>query len=428
MPSKLKRRLTWGAIGALIAFALALVGLNLIPQSPRLAHDLHDVSAVESEQFRTELSNLLGPAIVDGNSVQAFNNGDEIFPAMLEAIRGARKSINFETYIYWSGEVSRRFVEALGERARAGIPVQVLVDWVGASRMEDNVVEELRAAGVRFEKFHPITWYTLDRINNRTHRKLLVVDGRVGFTGGVGIADAWDGNADRPDLWRDMQFRVEGPAVLQFQAAFEDNWITATGQVSLGPDYYPPPLQAGDSAAQLFSSSPDGGSENMQLMYLMAIGGARRSIDLAAAYFLPDELTLRALQAALARGVKVRIVVPGPHGDSPWVATASQAKWGAVLQHGARLFRFQPSMFHTKMMVVDDYLTIVGSANFDNRSFRLNDESNLNIYDHAFGAQMRKVVDADIARSHEVTLEEWRERGWLRRATEWLAALPGSQF
>ncbi|MBN8728712.1 MAG: cardiolipin synthase B [Xanthomonadales bacterium] len=420
--------MTWGAIGALIAFALVLVGLNLIPQSPQLAHDLHNVSPVESGQFRTELSNLLGPPVVDGNAVQAFNNGDEIFPAMLEAIRGARKSINFETYIYWSGEVSRRFVEALGERARAGIPVHVLVDWVGASRMDEGVVEELRAAGVRFEKFHPLTWYTLDRINNRTHRKLLIVDGRVGFTGGVGIADEWDGNADRPDRWRDMQFRVEGPVAAQFQAAFEDNWITSTGEVSLGPDYYPPPEQAGGSAAQLFSSSPDGGSENMQLMYLMAINGARRSIDLEAAYFLPDELTLRALQAALTRGVKVRIVVPGPHGDSPWVATASQAQWGAVLQHGARLFRFQPSMFHTKMMIVDDYLTIVGSANFDNRSFRLNDESNLNVYDHEFGARMRKVVDADIARSREVTLEEWRRRGWFRRATEWLAALPGSQF
>ncbi len=428
MSSKLKRRLGWGAIGAVLAIALTLLILNMMPQEKQLARDIPAVSPVDSAQFRTEISSLLGPTVLDGNHVVDLQNGVEIFPAMIEAIRGAQHSINLESYIYWSGEVSKRFVDALTERARAGVPVHVLVDWVGGSKMDDDVIKRLQDAGVRFQMFHPLTWYTVDRLNNRTHRKLLIVDGRVAFTGGVGIADAWDGNADRPDRWRDMQFRVEGPVVAQFQAVFEDNWITTTGQVLLGTDYYPTPTAAGAMAAQMFSSSPEGGSENMQLMYLMAINGARKSIDLEAAYFLPDELTMNALQTALKRGVEMRIVVPGPHVDSSLVRDASQAQWGSVLQLGARIFRYQPSLFHNKMMIVDDYLTIVGSANFDDRSFQLNDEANLNIYDHDFATHMRSVVDDDIAKSREVTLAEWEARPWTSRVKDWFSSLSASQL
>jgi cardiolipin synthase len=371
---------------------------------------------------------MLGPAIVGGNAVTDYQNGAQIFPAMLAAIRAAQHSVNLETYIYWSGDISREFIAALTERANAGIKVRVLADWAGSTRMKRSAVDALRAGGVQFEYFHPLTWYSLDRVNNRTHRKLLIVDGRVAFNGGVGIADAWNGNADDPEHWRDMQFRVEGPAAQQMQAIFEDNWLSTTGEALLGPDFYPEIPSAGTLAVQAFASSPDSGSKNMQLMYLLAINGARRSIDLEAAYFVPDERTLTALRDALKRGVAIRLLVPGPYVDSQVVSSASQAQWGAMLQAGAQIYRWQPSLLHNKLMVVDGYLTLAGSANFDNRSFQLNDEANINIYDRDFAAQMTEVIEADIARSTPLTYAQWQRRPWRQRVMDWLASQTASQL
>lgn len=426
--SRWRRRILWLAAGALAAALIGIVLLNVWPQEKQLEHRLGHVSAVESAQFRREIGTMLGAPISDGNAVADFQNGEQIFPAMLAAIRGARHSVNMETYIYWSGEVSKRFVAALTERARAGVKVRVLADWVGSVRMKQEVIDALRAGGVRFEYFHPLHWYSLDRVNNRTHRKLLIVDGQVAFNGGVGIADAWEGNGLQPDRWRDMQFRVEGPAAAQMQAIFSQNWLATTGEVLLGTDYYPELVRRGELAVQAFASSPDGGSENMQLMYLMAIDGARRRIDLEAAYFVPDELTLTALRDALKRGVQIHLVVPGPYTDSEVVRDASQARWGAMLRAGAHIYRYQRALFHDKLMVVDGYLAIAGSANFDNRSFRLNDESNIIIYDHAFAAHMSAVIDQDIARSRELTLAQWRERPWSQRVFDWLSSLAAEQL
>ncbi|MFK2902390.1 cardiolipin synthase B [Dyella ginsengisoli] len=423
-----KRRTGWIAAGAVGAAALGVVLLNLWPQEKQLERRIGPVSPVQSAQFRREAGTMLGPAIVDGNAVADYQNGAEIFPAMLAAIRAAQHSVNLETYIYWSGDISRDFIAALTERARAGVKVRVLADWAGSTRMKQSAIDALRAGGVQFEYFHPLAWYTLDRVNNRTHRKLLIVDGRVAFTGGVGIADAWNGHADDPEHWRDMQFRVEGPAAQQMQAIFEDNWLTATGEVLLGPDYYPQVAAAGTLAVQAFASSPNGGSENMQLMYLLAINGARQSIDLEAAYFVPDELTLRALRGALERGVAIRLLVPGPHVDSHVVSGASQARWGAMLQAGARMYRWQPSLLHNKLMVVDGYLTMAGSANFDNRSFQLNDEANINVYDRAFAAHMTDVINADIAKATPLTHAQWQRRPWRQRVLDWLALQTASQL
>jgi cardiolipin synthase len=422
------RRVLWLATGVAGAVLIGIVLLNVWPQEKQLQHRLGHVSAVESAQFRREIGTVLGPGISEGNAVEDFQNGERIFPAMLAAIRGAQRSINMETYIYWSGDVSKKFVAALTERSRAGVKVHVLADWAGSTRMSQDAIDALRAGGVRFEFFHPLHWYSLDRINNRTHRKLLVVDGQVAFNGGVGIADAWEGNGLQPDHWRDMQFRVEGPAVAQMEAIFGQNWLATTGEALLGPDYYPEVPCGGDLAAQAFASSPDGGSENMQLMYLMAIDGARRSIDLEAAYFVPDELTLTALRDAMKRGVRVRLVVPGPHVDSTVTRNASQAQWGAMLQAGAHIYRYQPALFHNKLMVVDGYLTIGGSANFDNRSFQLNDESNINIYGRDFAAHMTDVIDRDIGRSRELTLAQWRDRPWRQRMADWLASQAAGQL
>jgi cardiolipin synthase len=271
------------------------------------------------------MSVMLGPTILGGNRVTALQNGDEIFPAMLQAIREAQTSINFETYIYWSGKIGKEFSAALAERARAGVPVNVVIDWVGSIKMEDAMAQEMEAAGVQLQRYRPLHWYNLGRINNRTHRKLLVVDGRIGFTGGVGIADQWLGNAQDAGHWREAHFRLEGPTVAQMQAAFNDNWIKTTGEALSGEIYFPDPAQAGQVDAHLFIASPAGGSASMHLMYLMAIAGAVESIDLAASYFVPDELIERALIEARERGVRVRILLPGKHIDSEVVRLASKA-------------------------------------------------------------------------------------------------------
>lgn len=422
-----RRRIAWVSFGAVIAGLLAIITLNLMPQAKQLDRSLGRLSPVDSAQFRREIGNLLGPAVIDGNAVADFQNGAQVFPAMLASIHLAQHSVDMETYIYDSGEVTRRFDAALIERARAGVAVHLLVDWVGSHESSDRI-DKLRAAGVHFAYFHPLRWYDLNRLNNRTHRKLLIIDGQVAYTGGADIADAWDGHADRPDLWRDMQFRITGPAAAQLQAVFEDNWINVSGGALLGPAYYPAVPAGGEVAVQTIASSPEGGSEAIRMMYLMAIDGARTSIDLEAAYFVPDPLSLNALRRALKRGVKIRLIVPGPYVDTRIVRAASEATWDAMLQGGAHVYRFQPAMLHSKLMIVDGYLTIVGSANFDNRSFTLNDESNTIIYDHAFAAHMADVVTRDVGESRELTLAGWRARPWTDKFKAWFFSLMAEQL
>ncbi len=405
-------------ITAAATLFLVVAAMNFAIPEKRLERRTPHLYGISDPQFRREMSVLLGPSIVAGNRVAALQNGAEIFPAMLEAITSARVSITFETYIYWSGDIGEAFTEALSERARAGIPVHVTVDWLGSIKMERELLERMEEAGVRLKRYRPLHWYNLSRMNNRTHRKLLVVDGKVGFTGGVGIADQWQGQATDPDHWRDSHFRIEGPAVAQLQAAFNDNWIKITGEVLNGATYFPPLERAGDIDAHLFIASPAGGSESMHLMYLMAVAAAEHGIDLAASYFVPDELLSRAIVAARKRGVRVRILVPGPHIDSATVRIASKAEWGDLLEAGAEIHVYQPTMLHTKMLVIDRELVSVGSTNFDPRSFRLNDEASLNIYDAGFAADMIKVFEADLQHATPYTLEMWRHRSLRERLEE----------
>lgn len=277
------------------------------------------------------MGELLGRAIVPGNHVTSLQNGDRIFPSMLAAIRSAQASITFETYIYWSGDIGRQFSDALCDRARAGVKVHVLLDWLGAGRIDRNSLAAMHEAGVEVEHYHPLRWFNWARINNRTHRKLLVVDGKIGFTGGVGIADAWTGKGDRPDHWRDSHYRIEGPAVAQMQAAFCDNWIKTRSQALFGSAYYPELSQIGRSRAQVFKSSNDEGSESVRLMYLLSISAAAKSIRLQAAYFVPDDLSVETLVAARRRGVTIEIILPGPHTDSDIVQGAGRSRWQALL-------------------------------------------------------------------------------------------------
>ena len=415
-------------VGAVLTLAATVVALNFTTSESKIERSLSHRYGLDDAQFRRELGILLGPPIITGNRVQNFENGIEIFPSMLEAIRGARSTITFETYIYWAGRVGRQFADALSERARNGVRVHVLIDWVGSQKMDRQLIDEMQGAGVEIHRYHPLHWYTLARLNNRTHRKLLVVDGRVGFTGGVGISDEWDGDAQDPKHWRDSHYRIEGPAVAQMQAAFMDNWIKTTGKVLQGQPYFPALTPVGDAQAQVFTSSPSGGAESMQLMYLLSITAAERTIDLAAAYFVPDELTLQALLDALRRGVRIRILVPGVYVDSEVVRKASRATWGQVLAAGARMYEFQPSMFHCKALIVDGTLVSVGSTNFDNRSFRLNDEANLNIYDRAFAEEATHVFERDLQRSRPISYAQWQQRPWQERLTERVTALFASQM
>lgn len=415
-------------ISVLATLAVAFVAMNLMSGEKKIQEQLDRLYDTDDPQFRRSMSVLLGPPMLEGNRVQELLNGDQIFPAMLEAIHGARHSITFETFIYWKGEIGDRFAEALAERARSGVKVHVLLDWVGSMKMEDRYLQQMKDAGVEIERYHKPHWSHLARLNQRTHRKVLVIDGHVGFTGGVGIADEWQGQAQDKEHWRDSHFRVEGPVVAQMQAVFTDNWIKATGRVLHGDDYFPALPPAGEQPAQMFSSSPTGGSESMHLMYLLAITSARHTIHLSSSYFVPDSLAVQALVDARKRGVRVRIITPGPNIDTETVRRASRARWGPLLEAGVEIAEFLPTMFHCKVLVVDSLLVSVGSTNFDNRSFRLNDEANLNVLDTAFARRLVAVFDQDWQRSKQVTFEAWRHRPWPEKLIEHAAALLRTQL
>ena len=412
-----------GLAASAITVVLVLIVMNLGTGEKHIERRLERLYSVHDAQFQRSMGVLLGPPILDGNHVETLVNGDAIFPAMLDAIRGAKRTITFETFIYWSGTIGKEFVEALSERARAGVKTHVMLDFVGSMKMELESIETMRNAGVEVERYHKPVWWHLGRLNNRTHRKTLVVDGTVGFTGGVGIADNWRGHAEDPEHWRDTHFRVTGPVVAQMQSVFNDNWIKATGRVLHGVEYFPPLEPAGEMGAQMFSSSPTGGSESMQLMYLMTITAAERTIDLSSAYFVPDRLAREALTAAAKRGVRTRIIVPGKHIDTAVVRKASRGLWGPLLEAGVQIAEFQPTMYHVKALVVDSCIVSVGSTNFDHRSFSLNDEANLNVFHTNFALEQERVFEEDWKHARPITFAAWRARPLRERAIEWLAGL-----
>jgi cardiolipin synthase len=412
---------------AVLTFLVTLVVVNWGPDEERLEQPIEHAYGVHDAQFARSIGSLLGPPLLDGNAVTELLNGDQIFPAMLAAIRAAEKTICFETYIYWRGEVGRRFTDALAERARAGVRVHVLVDWVGA-KVDEDMLAEMRGAGVEFEFFRPLRWYNLDRINNRTHRKFLVVDGKVGFTGGVGVADHWLGNAQDKDHWRDTHFRLEGPAVTQMQAGFMDNWSRTTGVLLHGDAYFPPLSPAGTARGQVVRSSPDDGSEATHILYMLSLASARRRIYIANSYFLPDDIAVRTLVAARKRGVDVQVIVPGPIIDTGITRRASRARWGPLLEAGIEIHEYLPAMYHCKVLVVDDLWVSVGSTNFDERSFKLNGEGNLNVLDEAFARRQVETFFQDRARARRITLEEWRNRPWKEKLLERAANLLGAQL
>lgn len=425
----MKATKAWGTVATtvfLTCFVLWVV-LNLSLGNKQVDSVFEPLYAVHDPQFPRSMSATLARELTPGNTVNELVNGDQIFPAMSAAIRSAERTITFETYIYWSGSVGRDFSQLLAERARQGVKVHVLLDWIGG-QLDESLLEHMEAHGVEVRRYNAPRWYNLHRLNNRTHRKLLIVDGKVGFIGGAGIADIWRGSAQSPRHWRDTHFRALGPVVRQLQAAFTDNWLQSTGEVLHGDDYFPAVRADGTAAAHVFTSAPGGGSESMHLMYLMSITAAARSIDLEASYFLPDDVAVNAIVAALQRGVRVRIILPGPHMDKPLVRRASRASWGRLLLAGAQIHEYQPTMFHCKLLVVDGLWVSVGSTNFDNRSFSINDEANMNVFDATFAARQIAVFEKDLQSSRRVTYMEWEGRPWSDQVLDTLASVLRSQL
>lgn len=422
-----KRSNNWVALGLAAAGGAVATAFarNFISGEKKIRHGVHQQYGVDDPQFERVMSQLLGPPILPGNLVTPLRNGVEIFPAMLGAIEAAEKTICFETYVYWSGDIAERFSEALSRKAREGVRVHVLLDGFGCNCRDGISIQRMRRAGVEVSIYHT---GNLVRANHRTHRKLLVIDGKLGFTGGVGIADQWSGNADSPDHWRDSHYKVEGPVVGQLQAAFLDNWMKARARVLHGRDYFPELVEVGSYHCQVFKSSPMEGSESARLMYLLSITAARHSLRIANSYFVPDDLVTKSIVDAVRRGVSVEVILPVRHNDSIAVRHASRHRWGTLLREGVRIFTYEPTMYHCKLMIVDDLWTTVGSANFDNRSFRLNDEANLNVMSQDFATVEAAAFEHDRARSKEFTYDDWQNRSSLIKTADAAAALLRSQI
>jgi cardiolipin synthase len=365
-------------------------------------------------------SALAGTLMTSGNRLEVLENGARIFPAMLDAIAKARRSVDFEAYIFWSGSVGGRFRDALAERARAGVPVRVLLDALGSGRKLSRAdLAAMRRAGCRVAWFHGLKPWDRGSVDHRTHRRILVVDGRVGFTGGVGFADEWRGDADAKDHWRDTQVRVEGPAVEDLQGAFQENWTETTGETLAGDDFFPAPAAAGAARAAVVASSSRYSTADVERLYAVAIAAAERRLDVANSYFLPGDDEVRLLASAARRGVAVRILVPGRVNDVPATKTAGRAAFGRLLAGGVRIWEYRGTMFHPKLMIVDGRFSTVGSANFDARSFRLNEEVNLASDDPRFAADLEADFDRDLSRARPYTLAEWNSRPLAQRLGEW---------
>jgi cardiolipin synthase len=407
---------------AVAAAIVTLAGVNLTPEARVIRTIVPHRFDAGDPQFVQSMSSYSQGQMFDQNAVQTLVNGDEIFPAMLRAISAARSSIDMETYIYWSGSVGYQFATALAAKAREGVEVRVLVDWLGSLPFDEDLIHIMTGAGVQFQRYRPVYWYTLDRVNNRTHRKLLILDGRVAFTGGVGIADNWLGDARNPNEWRDTHYRIEGPSVGAFQAAFAENWLETAGETLQGEKFYPPPEPAGALSAQLILSSQPNGSEDMELMMLAAIAAAKDHLRIGMAYFVPDEIALQQILDARKRGVAVDVIVPNSLTDVPIVRKGSRHFWGELLEAGVRIYEFQPTMYHPKLLIVDDVWASFGSTNLDERSLRLNDEASLNVYGRDFAQTQIDLFNEDLKRSRQISLAEWQARPLTEKVTDWLAS------
>jgi cardiolipin synthase len=414
------------------AFVILLVAAGVIAVLLLLAQDqqtlkVRSAYGAADAHHASYISALVGGDLTPGNRFDVLTNGDQIFPAMLDAIRSAKRRIVLETYIYEPDQTGEEFTNALEQAARRGVRVHLVVDSVGASGIDDEHVERLRTAGCKIARFNAPKWYALEEVNYRTHRKILVADGEIGFTGGAGIGDHWRGNAQDKDHWRDTQIRMQGPIVRLLEAAVYENFIEAAGDVT--PELDPPGAtpEAG-APAFLVRSSPTGGSNDLKRLYLLAIASARRTLDITTPYFVSDESSEWALEEAVRRGVKVRLLVEGDVTDAVPVKYASREKYERLLETGIEIYEYQPTMMHTKVLVVDGTFSMFGSANFDNRSLELNEELNVAVTSADLARRLLDDMEADLKRAERIDLSTWRQRSALQKAREKFWAAFGEIF
>jgi cardiolipin synthase len=364
--------------------------------------------ADDAEAFMRALGGSASADVIAGNRIEILQNGVRIFPALLDAIASARHSVHFSTFIYSAGQIPIEFAEAFSAAAKRGVEVRMVFDKSGSKRVSPELMAQMRKAGCKIQWFRPIQWYSWAKYNHRTHRKLLIIDGTVAFTGGVGIADEWNGNADSPTHWRDTHVRVLGPAVASVQAAFVDNWNEATGELPINDRYFPMVPRAGETSMCGIQSNPAFGASAAQRSMAVLIAGASRRLWIANAYFIPPKPFVQALLDAEARGVDVKIVLPGRYHDQPSVRRASRRTWGPLLEGGVELYEYEPTMMHCKIVLVDSSVTSIGSINFDPRSFALNAEFGVVALDRALAKQMEDAFAADLGYSRRVTAEDLR--------------------
>jgi cardiolipin synthase len=370
-------------------------------------------------RFRRILEGVLGVPATEGNLVDVLRNGDQIFPAILDSLGSARHTIDLLTFVYWRGEIGVRFADVLCDRAQAGVRVRVLLDAWGCRPIDKDLVHRMQGCGVEVRWFRPFRRFGFRHANHRTHRKVIVVDEEVGFTGGVGIADEWRGNARTADQWRDSHFRVHGPAVDGLRSAFLDNWLeTDPSLFDERVDRFPQQPQAGTSVVQCVRGASESGRSDVATLFSTLLQSAKERVRITTAYFVPDETLTRKLCGAVERGVEVEILLPGPHADKRFVQVAGEARYGELLDGGVKIWNFQPSMLHAKVMTIDGVVSNVGSANLNARSTELDEEINLVVLDPDVTAILDGQFDEDVERSERVEPGRWRSRPLMQRALE----------
>lgn len=423
------RRTVGEWIGALLAFvAILLIFCLFMIRRQSLPYHFDHTFSVSDPEFIGSALGLTDPVLVPGNKIELLQNGDEYFPAMLKAMREAKTTINFESFIMYSDSVGLQFRDALCERARAGIEVRVLLDGIGSGwSLNNSDVKMMRQAGCKFAYYHPTHSFRIDRTNRRSHRRVLVVDGKIGFTGSAAFAEKWAGHAQDKDHWRDMHARIEGPLVAGLQSVFQEHWGKTFGEALSGAGQFPALGPAGDLKAQAvashsFSIAP------IPLIQAVAFTAATKKIWISNAYCTPTHDQIEQLTKAVARHVDVRLLLPGPNNDQPWTKSAGRAAYGKLLEGGVKIFEYQPTMMHEKSMVVDGLFSMFGSSNLDARSSEINEELDVVVYDEKFAREMETVFEKDLERARQYTMEDFRKRSLWERTTEWLTAPFRSQF
>jgi cardiolipin synthase len=421
------------AVGEWIALTLSFLAivvlfcLFFIKRHTIQYHFQHGFSVADPEFVGSALA-LANPILVGGNKIELLSNGDKYFQAMLDAMEAARKTINFEAFILYSDDTGRQFRDVLCQRARDGIEVRVLLDGIGSGwRLKNSDVAMMKKAGCKFAYYHPTHSWRVDRTNRRSHRRILVVDGRVGFTGGVGFAEKWSGHAQDVKHWRDTHVRIEGPLVAELQAAFQEHWIKTFEETLTGAGQFPPLAEAGNIKAQIVSSRSFSMAP-VPLIQAVSFTAATSRIWITNSYCTPTDDQVDQLVGAAKRGVDVRLLLPGPNNDQPLTKSAGRTAYGELLAGGVKIFEYQPSMIHEKCMVIDGLFAMLGSSNLDARSSAINEELDIVVYDSGFGRQMEAMFEQDLKHSREYTLQDFKHRSLWERATEWLAVPFRSQL